>query len=743
MEEEVKKDDTFHNLRNIGISFIKEEKNEKSKVKEIFDDKDKDKDECKKQYHKDIENYEKDLSTNPQDAFNLKQLALLYKKVGNFDKSIEAIDKLLVMEPENEDYKKDKVSIEKLKEEKKELKKRKKEKNYPEVEALCKKIFEEAPQAYDIQKEYITSLIYSDKFHELALFLKNDVSEENKNIYKDLNFYLGFSLTYECEFEKAKELLNEVKNEEIKDALKKQCDGLLKTLEESESVINEGEKLTKKGEYDEAIEFYEKALENKQNIKAFNSMLLSKKAFCHYLKEDYDKALETANESVKINPNYSYAYIVRGMIKTQMKLEDAKQDFAKAKEIDPLFSNLTKEIKKDKNQDESSGLGPKGAKKPKVERFMKELPCAIKSSDANIERYNRCFNELSTSQFKVYKENKVSIEEMENKENNEVIKDDEISLGLSVFGQGAEGKLGRKIEEKTSIENNAIVAMRTLYTISINEEEDITFKKSFLDKIEKIAKLECSDEEKAKELDKIFQTTGIYIPLKMYIGGLYKFNTEKMSQGEKKEFLREISANVNLEQYLVEVKSAYNHKDSQESNIDSLKKKTSCIGGDMNQNYEDWLKTVNIKNSDFIQYSEFREIFDFLNDDLKKQLSKPIDIIKKKYKKRINYAKVIENLKNNKGEQLFLDDDEDMPEIYSDVIPVEKKEAFLGYVEAEIKNSYKDIIVGLKINSLIENNGTPSYQNPLLKKEIYIKFKSNFRCPLKYEIKVYLMKYPE
>ena len=59
MEEEVKKDDTFHNLRNIGISFIKKEKNEKSKVKEIFDDKDKDKDECKKQYHKDIENYRK------------------------------------------------------------------------------------------------------------------------------------------------------------------------------------------------------------------------------------------------------------------------------------------------------------------------------------------------------------------------------------------------------------------------------------------------------------------------------------------------------------------------------------------------------------------------------------------------------------------------------------------------------------------------------------------------------------
>ena len=555
---------------------------------------------------------------------------------------------------------------------------------------------------------------------------------------------MGFSLTYECEFEKAKELLNEVKNEEIKDALKEKCNGFLETLENNEPVINEGEKLTKKGEYDEAIKFYEKALENKQNIKAFNSMLLSKKAFCYYLKEDYDKALETANESVKINPNYNYAYIVRGMIKTQMKLEDAKQDFAKAKEIDPSFSSLTKEIKKDQNQGESSGLGPKGGKKPKVDRFIKELPCVIKSSDTNIERYNRCFNELSSSKFRVYKENRTSIEEMENKENNEIIKDDEVSLGLSVFGQGAEGKLGRKTEEKSSIENSAIVAMRILYTISINEEEDITFKKSFLDKIEKIAKLECSDEEKAKELDKIFQTTGIYIPLKMYIGGLFKYNTEKMNQAEKKEYLRELSANANLEQYLVEVKSSYNHKDSQESNIDSLKKKTSCIGGDINQNYDDWLKTVNIKNSDFIQYSEFREIFDFLNDDLKKQLSKPIDIIKKKYKKRISYAKIIEQLKITKGEQLFLDDidEEDLPEIYDDVIYLKKEKALFGSVEAEVQKSYKDIIIGLKINSAQEKNGTPIFKSPILKKEINIKFKSNFCCPLKYEIKVYLMKYP-
>ena len=131
MEAEAKKDEMLIGINNIGISFFEKEKGGEASTKKEGTKKDEtkekatfDKGKWKVQYHKAIENYENDLSTNPQDAFNLKQLALLYKKVGKFDKSIEAIDKLLVMEPENEDYKQDKISIEELKKEKKELKKK-------------------------------------------------------------------------------------------------------------------------------------------------------------------------------------------------------------------------------------------------------------------------------------------------------------------------------------------------------------------------------------------------------------------------------------------------------------------------------------------------------------------------------------------------------------------------------------------------------------------------------------------
>jgi tetratricopeptide (TPR) repeat protein len=128
MEAEDKESDTLYNSTNIGISFIKEEKDGKSsqkkeetKEKATFDE-----GKFEIQYHKEIENLENDLSTNPKDTFKLEKLAFLYKILGNFDKSIEAIDKLLVMEPENEEYKKDKITIEKMKKEKNELKKKKK-----------------------------------------------------------------------------------------------------------------------------------------------------------------------------------------------------------------------------------------------------------------------------------------------------------------------------------------------------------------------------------------------------------------------------------------------------------------------------------------------------------------------------------------------------------------------------------------------------------------------------------------
>lgn len=741
MEEagtESKTNDLCFGLNNLGFSFI-EKKNEETHYNKGV---------CKLNIDKVIENSEKDLAEYPNDCFQQNQLALLYKEVGKFNESAQIIDKLVALEPNNEDYQNNRQLIHRLQNEKNNLQVKSKDKNYSETEKISKKLLEEAPNAYDIQKEYILSLINNDKFHELLLFLLNDVSEEHKHVYKDLNYYLALSLYHVCKFEEAKELIYQLKKEEIEDDLKNQCDQLLKKIEINESVINEGEKLIEKKEFDKAIILYDSELGKKENFKAFNSFLLSKRAFCHYKKEEYDKALEDSDKSIIINQNNSYSYVIRGMIKTQMKSEDAKQDFEKAKKIDPAFSNLTTEIKKVKNKiidpdtNKFNEITPKGTKKNKLDRIIKNIPFVLRASDNDIDRNNNCLNKIPKNKLKIYEENITSFKEMENKSNNVIINDNEISLGLKVFKEGCDIKFGQDKEKKFEQEKSEIVVKRILYSISINEEKDITFKSEFIKMIEELANLECSDKEKAEKLEKLLQNTGVYIPLKMYIGGLYIFTTEKINKEVKKEILREISGEANLEE-LLEMKGSFKYKKSQEDKNYIGIKSIYRIGGETNEDCNEWLKTVKTKNSNFIEYSEFREIFKFFNINLQNKLSIPINIIKKKYKRKINYMKIIENLKHNKNKPFYFKEEEDLPEIYCDKISFKKEFQYFKKHEVEINKSYPDIIIGMKIHSLKSMNGTPVFENPILKNKIYIKFQPTPFCSMDYKIEVILMKYPK
>ena len=174
-----------------------------------------------------------------------------------------------------------------------------------------------------------------------------------------------------------------------------------------------------------------------------------------------------------------------------------------------------------------------------------------------------------------------------------------------------------------------------------------------------------------------------------------------------------------------------------------IERKTIYIGGESSPNYDDWVKNLNIDNSIIIGYSEFREIFDFLNDDLKKQLKEPINIIKKKYRKRINYEKIINRLKHSKGEALLLEDrNEYSAEIYEYYVKNFKVERGTGEKTFQ-KKFTNDKIIGLSINPPKNQTGNYSFDSPLLKDEIKIKFEKSYFSTFYYEIFVRIMKCPE
>ena len=275
--------------------------------------------------------------------------------------------------------------------------------------------------------------------------------------------------------------------------------------------------------------------------------------------------------------------------------------------------------------------------------------------------------------------------------------------------------------------------------------------------MEKIAKLVYSNEKKAEELESLFQKTGFYIPLKMSIGGRYTFNLEKKTKEEKEELRRKATVDLSVKENLLALKNSYAGKKEKEKKNEYLKKSRNFIGGEMSSDWEEWISTVNLENSDYNEYTDFREIFDFLNADLKNKLAKPIELIKENNRKIINYVKIIEEAKNNRGEQVYREKNgnlmigkynEENPDIYCEKIDLDEKKLLIEKKSKVINETYKDIIVGLKILSLqkdIKNNGIYSLKNPMLKNEIKIEFNLSFGFTrsMKYLINVYLMKYPE
>ena len=287
-----------------------------------------------------------------------------------------------------------------------------------------------------------------------------------------------------------------------------------------------------------------------------------------------------------------------------------------------------------------------------LEKFM-NLPFTIKSSDKSdleIQRYYDFLNEIPRNKLQIKKENKSIIKEVENKENGGIINDDEITIGLSIFKKGANLKYGLTRNENNKYEKSILVAIRTLYSITINEN-DISLKSSFVEAMENIAKLVCTNEEKAKKLENLFVDKGFYIPLKISIGGRYIFNIKKMTKEEKEELKRKAMVDMSVKDNLFELKNSYAGNKEREKKIDLLIRPSNY--GEIYQDLEKWITSVNLDNSDYNEYTEFREIFDFLNADLKKKLAQPIELIKEKNKKIINYVKIIEELKRNIGEQEY------------------------------------------------------------------------------------------
>lgn len=155
---------------------------------------------------------------------------------------------------------------------------------------------------------------------------------------------------------------------------------------------------------------------------------------------------------------------------------------------------------------------------------------------------------------------------------------------------------------------------------------------------------------------------------------------------------------------------------------------------------------------EIIGYDNFLEVTHLLDYQLKMKLQYPLIYIENKYQQRKEYYKIIQDLKeitkNDKTgggsstQGLCNKDRSNL--IYSKNIDVDESWKFRDSI-LNYHNSFTDIIVGWKIKSLANLNGSWTVEdNPILKHEISITFKRTAKVfGIGYDIEIFLMKEPE
>ena len=200
----------------------------------------------------------------------------------------------------------------------------------------------------------------------------------------------------------------------------------------------------------------------------------------------------------------------------------------------------------------------------------------------------------------------------------------------------------------------------------------------------------------------------------------------------------------------------YNNLNSNECNRLFSNNNKKIIGGNIyEENLESWKLSINERNAMPVEYKDFWKITDFINDKIKNKLRNPLKIVEKKYELRKKYLEIITELKKRKKHYSIsgqftnnngINEESDEPYIYFKKFEVRADWEFLSKVKREINKSYYDIIVGWKIDNILNDdiNGTWILEcDPILTNDINCRFLSNFCRGLKYNISVYLMRRPE
>ena len=388
------------------------------------------------------------------------------------------------------------------------------------------------------------------------------------------------------------------------------------------------------------------------------------------------------------------------------------------------------------------------------------FPCLLNvNANGELESNLNCLKKISKYDINFKIENQREELELKCDINNNIKSENTYSKSIlipEIFCEFLFNNELNKISEETFFSTYQITKFKLL-SININKE-NLSFNDNINKEFNEISNSYDSDEEKAKKIENIFRETGFRIPLKIYLGGSYIYKYEKS------KFSEIINGKDNFEIKLNNIKLTGKEDFKNEKHYDfenrNSYKNVKIIGGDsLIYDKEQWIKTINLENSNVIEYSNIINTENILSLELRNKLRRPLQMIAEKYNKRFSYLKTVNELKKNKIKLLNISKYTDFetgntkennhdPHIYLKQFHVSVEASLIDmYTTYNLNENFKDIIVGLKI---IGNRKDNDYNgewtimnNPILSHDLKIKFESRFVRKINYIIKVYLMETPK
>jgi tetratricopeptide (TPR) repeat protein len=195
---------------------------------------------------------------------------------------------------------------------------------FSKTEILSQSVTELFKKGTDLFKsqQYDEAIICFDKLIDILMKAKeyNKTVEDAKLILAFSYYNRGTAYIHKGEYDNAIEDYN--KAIELKPDF-------------AEAYNNRGNTYSDKGEYDNAIEDYNKAIKLKPDF----AVAYNNRGNAYYYKGEYDNAIEDFNKAIELKPNYALAYYTRGIVYAIInEYDNAIEDYNKAIELMPNYA---------------------------------------------------------------------------------------------------------------------------------------------------------------------------------------------------------------------------------------------------------------------------------------------------------------------------------------------------------------------------------------------------------------------